>query len=42
MKQIVVQFGEDENKLVIAYKSKKSVNRAQHALTDEDYVANSD
>ena len=42
MKWIVAQFGEDENKPVIAYKSKKSVNCVQHVLTNEDHMANSD
>ena len=41
-KRITAQFGEGENRPVIAYKSKKSVDRVQRALTDETRAANSD
>ena len=41
-KWIIAQFGEDKNKPVIAYKSNKSVNCVQHALTNEDHMPNSD
>ncbi|KAF8417536.1 hypothetical protein L210DRAFT_3767239 [Boletus edulis BED1] len=41
-KRIATQFGEGDESAVIAYKSKKSVNRVQRALTDQDRTANTD
>jgi len=38
-KRITAEFREGENRPVMAYKSKKSVDHVQHALTDETRAA---